>query len=99
MGKKAVIRFFGAVMMVGGIAIGGLGVRQILQDNNQPQIPVVYDWQNEALGQAPSLEPENQNSNVYVPNSSSEDSAEESGDDVVESSDTVNEEGAGDVDE
>ena len=87
-------------MMVGGVALGGLGVRQILSDAQSPQIPVIYDWNNEVLGQSPAVEQENfnANENVYVPDGTTADSGSTDVEAATEDG-AVNEEGAGEIDE
>lgn len=87
-------------MMVGGVALGGLGVRQILSDAQSPQIPVIYDWNNEVLGQSPAVEQENSNVNedVYVPDGTTADSGSTDVEAATED-EAVSEEGAGEIDE
>lgn len=55
MSKKQTMRIVGVVMMVVGIGIGGFGVFMRSSWSASSQVPKVYDWNNEELGQAPAV--------------------------------------------
>lgn len=56
MSKKKLMTIVGVVMMVCGVGTGVFGVAMRSTWSSQAQTPKIYDWNNEDIGQAPSVD-------------------------------------------
>lgn len=56
MSKKKLMTIVGIVMMVCGVGTGVFGVAMRSTWSSQAQTPKIYDWNNEDIGQAPSVD-------------------------------------------
>lgn len=73
MSKKKLMTIVGIVMMLCGVGIGVFGIAMKQTWSSQAQTPKIYDWNNEDIGQSPSVDSED---DITVDKTTSSDSTD-----------------------